>query len=406
MIRSESLWATTRAGFAVVSISVYPVNLHGEQRARWYYSVAKRYLGTSAPPIAVIGHSLGGDAAILASQWLADDDGRDVRAYIGFGTAAWSTSDPEHFPEANVSALFLDVDEDGFWDSSMTSSRAHRVSWEWPHAVAHSTLPGGAHAYFNDCWEPTSHNDTPHLNRQAQLDYVADLVQRYLTMVFDAEDGSSTAADLTKGYVALFGSPLPGIGLATYRPSYRWRAGERQVLDAFEASPVNVNEQGLANTVSGDVSVTEGQAQELRELTAPANEVARVTWTGAGAYSLAINAAAPSFDPQPGHLLVFDVMVSLDGSNPEHLPAAMAVRLRDGDGDTARLPAGLLSEIDPASASQALPTSRFKTITLQLDAFVAANPELDLDDLDQLSFRFSPGSEGELYLDNISIVQP
>jgi hypothetical protein len=298
-----------------------------------------------------------------------------------------------------VPFLFLDGDEDGFWTSNEPNGYAVSAIWPWP--VAHTTLPGATHAGFNECWNYGRHGDNPMMSREAQLRITSTLVQRFLTMVFDAYDGPTPSADLTRGFATQFGGALSPLGLNSYRPRYLWRAGSRHSIEDFQSSPDHENEHGLANTGTGSLTFNEGSPLDF-EYTAPDNRVVRLSWTDAATYRLGLDPSTPGFSPAETDLLTFDALVALDSVNPEFLAQEFVVELRDSDNDVARVAVGAVNELDPAMGSHSHRTTRFETLSIPLSAFRAVNPSLALSSINRLAFRFAAGTQGVIYLDNIA----
>ena len=392
-----------KAGFEVVSLDIHPNDIFEAFRGALIFQFVERYLGANNPPIAVLGLSMGGagsaHAVTLLDTFGRGGSGRGVLAYVGLAPAITAgTLTTGVVPATPVNALIIDGEEDGFWKAS-TPFVSQRMENIWPFPFAHVVIPGGGHAYFNEAWDPAVHNDSPHVTRAAQNAFTYSLVQRYLTMVFDA----TSPTDITKGYAGLFSAMTDQPGHHQYRARAMWRAGTRQMIDDFDDGTTSPNTLGNPNQTTGGVVFSVGTPL-AGHLLAPSNPLGAVKWFAPGQLRLTL---APNLvAPPDGAMLTFDVLPIIESVDP-FLPGDFQVELRDAQGDVARVWAGISDEVDPPMAN--LPgqiRSWPETIAIPLRAFRAVNPALNLNQLDRLAFRFGDGPFRGVYLDDIAFTSP
>jgi hypothetical protein len=174
------------------------------------------------------------------------------------------------------------------------------------------------------------------------------------------------------------------------------------VVDDFEqpgANPELTNTLGQAVAVAG-ATVTE---RALTRLGTPsfvhATSGGMIVWTAAGG---TYTSQLGSRDVSAFQVLAFRV-AQRNGSaqNPAGAAKDFSVRLTDDAARTATLAVSSATTIPAAILRGGATKSTLKTVRLRLDAFKAANPNLNLAALTAITFEFNVTPQGEVAVDDI-----
>jgi dienelactone hydrolase len=358
--------------------------------------------------IGLVGHSMGGEAVALA-QFLNVSEGRGfrIRGVVSIAPTRWHPG--RVFPRGRYMQIFGSLDQLTNLIPPQDTPAPSGGMRIYDRAERDKTLfwvYGFRHNPFNPLWVQYGDIGEEQLQGVALPDAEHERTAKWMINAFFQE--SLFGRQEYRGYME--GTVLPeGARHLAIHTSHSQQP--REVLDNFGDADSQANVAGeapldktvnsrsqTANTAGAEVAYWEDEQHSQIPNSPHSTAGLRIAWNGplAEYRSETGGAARPPTDVISLRLAQFYP----DGVlNPEALPADLFVALSDGVqealvrlGSVARIPY-------PGPANRVL--SMMRTVRLPLDAFLAANPALNLNDIRSVTLRFMARPTGQILVDDI-----
>jgi hypothetical protein len=380
--------------------------------------------------IALIGHSRGGEAVVHAAafnQLARYPNNANIRWNFNFNikaVAAIAPVDKQYQPAdhpaalTDISYLVLQGSHDADLDNFLGIQQFERTTFTDNGAGSFAAavyIYRANHGQFNTTWgdRDSSSIRGQFLNRRALLsgEEQRQAASLYLSAFLEANlHGERNYLPIFQDYRNA-GAWLPQTGYIT-----QYRDAGVQVVAAYEedADVTTITLDGGTAKTNNALSWSEQQLRH-RNNKRQDNHVVRLRWSGtSGQYTLNLPVVpAVEWGLSEEDMLVF---AAADGREPSDLEAGLdfSVVLKDRYG---RQTVVLASDVLPLQTQFPAEISRLsswneylyksasepvlQSYRIPLSVFLAESPDLDLDNLSSITFRFDQPPAGTLYLDDI-----
>jgi dienelactone hydrolase len=403
------------ASHGFIAMSIYaPVGVMIETRARAILAhLATMATNNSSPGlfhghvdlanIGIGGHSRGGEAVVRAARInTAEGLGWSLKAGVSI-----APTDYHHYGDPGIPLVVIYGANDGDVAGTWPDRTCFNIYDEAGRPRSFVFVYGATHDQFNTVWAPTF------------LTVESDIAPGDVANLISLSDHENVA----KGYVtALMQARLQGrIEQLEYfstslRPSLT--AGLRihtshqepgsRLLDDFEQTPHDANFNSMGGAVSA-LSLSGEAEGALRTLDIHSPHVTsggKLAWQSSAAVYLS-NVPSTARDLSAFSVLGFRVTQTYASAlNPPNQAQDLFVRLTDGGGKSRAIRASTFTDIPyPYLRGHAdLIKSALKSVRIPLASYVIANlgaQDVDLTNVQSISFEFSAASSGEIEIDDI-----
>ncbi|MCH9686567.1 MAG: hypothetical protein K0V04_34360 [Deltaproteobacteria bacterium] len=369
-------------------------------------------------PIALMGHSLGGDAVIYARSIASA--GLDIRGVVSIAPTSYAARgdfvdfDPSTGPQAPLLEIY--GSEDTFSCSGFDSQCSvwnYDQAW-FAKSIVH--IAGAGHYSLSECWAQT--NPDGSLSPTEQREIAGSFIVPFL---YDRLNSDTRFLPYFQGSVRPRGTYRYDIAVQHHWP---WSTS---VIDSFGDSPDElsfpddnvdplVNARGLAVTESfaplgggveehthADLEVNLGVTYEAMH--DPDHHAAVLTWDDRRYVYRSdlggVSATADDFISLRVMAVAGDSATELNGETG--VPIDFMVGLGDGVRSSNVRVGSTGSVLYPFDDHGGDPSQVMRTVRVPLDAFIALTPNLDLSNLQLLRVRARVRNEGRIIIDDLEI---
>jgi dienelactone hydrolase len=407
----------------------------------WNGTVGHPFYGrVDMDSIALMGHSRGGEAVSIAYAFnelphfpddatVEFDYGFNIRSLVAIAQIDQRYHRRVEIEDVNFFTIHGSYDSDEPAYHGLRQLNRINLSYDDYYINAGVYLHGANHGQFNTGWGRSDYSPPGSLRLNLAPIIPGDEQRQVASAYIAAFLEATLHGDLR--FIPLLKDPRAG---ADWLPAqtyvHQFRDSTFQAFADFEEDldVTTATRPGATISASSLVLWREEDLEHRDERKQGSNAVV-VGWRDEGS-ELSLNLAAAD-DISPDSALVFAVSGSLEKLPPENdeeeeaaededidpMIADFSIELRDGTGNTSVV---LVSEhaalVPPVRVrylkNEALNEELYKGVwepvlqyvEIPFDAFVAANPDLDLATISSVRFRFDQAPEGVLILDNIGTV--
>jgi Chlorophyllase enzyme len=355
--------------------------------------------------VGICGHSRGGEAVVRAARInTAETLGWQLRAGVSI-----APTDYHHYGDAGIPLLVIYGSNDGDVAGTWPDRTCFNIFDETGRPRSFVFVYGATHDRFNTVWAPTALNvesdiapsDVPNLisltdHENVAKGYITAFMQTYML-----------GRDEQREYftVNLKPSLVSGIQIHTSH-----QEPGTQLLDNFEQHNPNANTLGGAVTGTSLSTLAENALRTLDSHSPHVTSGGNIAWQStAGIYLSDVPIMAK--DVSGFEVLAFRITQKFGSpQNPSSQAQDLFVRLTDGGGKSRAIRVSTFTDIPyPYVRGYAdLIKSALKTVRIPLVSYVIANlgaQDVDLTNIQSVSFEFNANSTGEIEIDDIEFSQ-
>ena len=405
------------ASHGFIAMSIYaPVGVMIETRARAILAHLGIMAQNNANPglfhghidfskVGICGHSRGGESVVRAARInTAEALGWQIRA-----GASIAPTDYHHYGDPGIPLLVIYGSNDGDVAGTWPDRTCFNIFDEAGRPRSFVFVYGATHDRFNTVWAPTALNvesditpsDVPNLisltdHENVAKGYITAFMQAYLL-----------GHDEQREYFTVNLKPSLASGIQIHTSH---QVTGTQLLDNFEQHNPNANTLGGAVTGSSLSTLAENALRTLDSHSPHVTSGGDIAWqTAAGIYLTEVPTIAK--DVSAFDVLAFRITQKFGSpQNPASQAQDLFVRLTDGRGKSRAIRVSTFTDIPyPYVRGYAdLIKSALKTVRIPLASYVIANlgaQDVDLTNIQSVSFEFDANSTGEIEIDDIEFSQ-